>query len=437
MKVNYIIVGLLVLSQQMLAQQPTLFNYFPTNQSATFYGQAQIDGIIATSNDWIAAFDTSGNCAGASQIIVNSGIAYINLVIYGDDPTSTTIDEGISGTEDFYLKIYDYSNGIYIDFPSSNNVNSFSGWTNTNGAPLPTYSNIGTIYNFINTFSVTLSLNINICENDQPIQLYGGAPSGGFYSGNYVSAGFFDPTISGPGNHIIQYNYNGSIAIDTVNVFELADATLVTSGPFCDSDSSVNLISLTNGGLYAGSGVISNVFYPSVVGAGSYWISYSLTDSNQCFQVVNNLIIVSPTPITPTIIQNGNLLECSTIGDNYIWYDANMNILQNSTNSTFSPLNSGDYYVEVFSNQCSNLSDSFTFSFISSLNEKTFHIHQYENKIEIIGLDFIAAHIFDTNASICISSNDKSINLCSLEKGIYFLRIDLNNKETYTFKFIK
>ena len=45
------------------------------------------------------------------------GIAYINLVIYGDDPTSTTIDEGISGTEDFYLKIYDYSNGIYIDFP--------------------------------------------------------------------------------------------------------------------------------------------------------------------------------------------------------------------------------------------------------------------------------------------------------------------------------
>ncbi len=437
MKVHCTIVGLLVLSQQMLAQQPTLFNYVPTNQSATFYGQAQIDGIIATSNDWIAAFDTSGNCAGASQIIVNSGIAYINLVIYGDDPTSTTIDEGISGTEDFYLKIYDYSNGIYIDFPSSNNVNSFSGWTNTNGAPLPIYSNIGTIYNFINTFSVNLSLNINICENDQPIQLYGGTPSGGFYSGNFVSAGYFNPTISGPGNHIIEYNYNGSIAIDTVNVFELADATLVTSGPFCDSDSSVNLISLTNGGLYAGSGVISNVFYPSVVGAGSYWISYSLTDSNQCFQFVNNVIVVNPTPITPTIIQNGNLLECSIMGDNYIWYDSNMNILQNSTNSTFTPLNNGDYYVEVFDNNCSNISDSFTFSFISSINEKTFHINQYENKIEIIGLDFVAAHIFDTNASICISSNDKSINLCSLEKGIYFLRVDLSNEETHTFKFIK
>ena len=114
-----------------------------------------------------------------------------------------------------------------------------------------------------------------------------------------------------------------------------------------------------------------------------------------------------------------------------------MNIIQNSTNSTFSPLSSGDYYVEVFSNQCSNLSDSFTFSFISSLDEKIFHIHQYENKIEIIGLDFIAALIFDINSSICASSNDKSIDLEFLEKGIYFLRVDLNNKETHTYKFIK
>ena len=226
MRFNSKIITFLIFSQQIMAQQPTLFNYVPTNQSATFYGQAQIDGIVATSNDWIVAFDTSGNCAGASQIIVNSGIAYINLVIYGDDATSTTIDEGINGTEDFYLKIYDYSNGIYIDFPSDNNVNSFNGWTNTNGAPLPAYSNIGTVYNFINTFSVNLSLNINICENDQPVQLTGGIPSGGFYSGNSVTAGYFNPNIAGPGSHIIEYNYNGSIAIDTVNVFGLADTTL-------------------------------------------------------------------------------------------------------------------------------------------------------------------------------------------------------------------
>lgn len=437
MKIHCTIVGLLIFSQQIIAQQPTLFNYVPTNQSATFYGQAQIDGIVATSNDWIAAFDTSGNCAGASQIIVNSGIAYINLVIYGDDATSTTIDEGINGTEDFYLKIYDYSNGIYIDFPSSNNVNSFSGWTNTNGAPLPAYSNIGTVYNFINTFSVNLSLNINICENDQPVQLTGGIPSGGFYSGNSVTAGYFNPNIAGPGSHIIEYNYNGSIAIDTVNVFGLADATLLTSGPFCDNDSSVNLISSTIGGIYSGSGVISNVFFPSSVGTGSYWISYSLTDSNQCSQVVNNLIIVNQSPNSPTIVQNGNLLECNTIGDNYIWYDSNMNIVQNSLNSTFNPLNNGDYYVEVFNNNCSNISDSFTFSFISSLNEKKSHIHQCENKIEIIGLDFITAYVFDINASICISSNKKSINLSSLKKGVYFLKIDLTNKETRTYKFMK
>ena len=146
-------------------------------------------------------------------------------------------------------------------------------------------------------------------------------------------------------------------------------------------------------------------FLPQLV-LFSYWISYSLTDSNQCSQVVNNLIIVNQSPNSPTIAQNGNLLECNTIGDNYIWYDSNMNIVQNSLNSTFNPLNNGDYYAEVFNNNCSNISDSFTFSFISSLRKKS-HIHQCENKIEIIGLDFITAYVFDINASICISSNNK------------------------------
>ena len=44
-------------------------------------------------DDWISAFDENGNLAGASQLIVNNGDAYINLVIYGDDATTSNIDE--------------------------------------------------------------------------------------------------------------------------------------------------------------------------------------------------------------------------------------------------------------------------------------------------------------------------------------------------------
>jgi len=99
---TYLIIGSLFISHVSMSQTPSLFNFTPTNLSGTMYGQAQINGVFCSSNDWIAAFDSSGVCAGASQIVVNSGIAYINLVIYGDDPT-TSVDEGITGNEDFYL----------------------------------------------------------------------------------------------------------------------------------------------------------------------------------------------------------------------------------------------------------------------------------------------------------------------------------------------
>ena len=93
MKNQIFIFMIVLLSLQSWAQQPPLFSFTPTNLSGTIYGQAQVDGIPATANDWIAAFDATGICCGASTLTINLGIAYINLVIYGDDATTPTIDE--------------------------------------------------------------------------------------------------------------------------------------------------------------------------------------------------------------------------------------------------------------------------------------------------------------------------------------------------------
>ena len=73
--------------------QPDEFGFIPNNASGTFYGQVTINGTPASGDDWVAAFDETGVCAGASQIVINNGIAYANLVIYGDDGTSTDIEE--------------------------------------------------------------------------------------------------------------------------------------------------------------------------------------------------------------------------------------------------------------------------------------------------------------------------------------------------------
>ena len=85
----------------------------------------------------------------------------INLVIYGDDPLTPLVDEGMSGSEDFYLKLWDASfNDIFI-YQSDTNVVSFNGWMNTNAAPLPNYNDPNVIYNFIISLGCTDSMAFN------------------------------------------------------------------------------------------------------------------------------------------------------------------------------------------------------------------------------------------------------------------------------------
>jgi len=111
----------------LTAKSQSNFSFTPTNSSATFYGQAQINGIPLTVNDTIAAFDASGNCCGASALQEYNGDAYINLVIYGDDATTLTIDEGMDGVEGFYLHLYDSSEDSILIYQSVDSIVAFPG----------------------------------------------------------------------------------------------------------------------------------------------------------------------------------------------------------------------------------------------------------------------------------------------------------------------
>jgi hypothetical protein len=135
------------------------FTWTPTNLSGLFQGQAEVAGTPTTSSDWIAAIDQNGNTAGATQIVVNAGIGYINLPIYGDDPTTSGIDEGMNAGEYFTLQLYDASTGTYRDYPTSASQFQFTQWASTNGTPIPGYDNASTVYNFLETVSDTINLN--------------------------------------------------------------------------------------------------------------------------------------------------------------------------------------------------------------------------------------------------------------------------------------
>ena len=198
---------ILCLSVGLAKAQPTEFNIFPTNASGTMYGQATINGFPATGDDWIAAFDMDGNCAGAAALVMNENIAYLNLPIYGDDATSPEIDEGISGGEGFTLWLWRASTNQILPYPNATNTESFSGWTNTNGAPIPGLDDVTMVYDF---FEENLPCDASIltegpfCADAESIELEA-ATSGGSWSGTGVISGSFNPSLLDPGTYLITY----------------------------------------------------------------------------------------------------------------------------------------------------------------------------------------------------------------------------------------
>jgi len=128
---------------------PETFTYTPTPTSGTLYGTIKVDGIMANGLDWIAAFDESGNCAGANSILMNGGVAYANLTIYGDDGTTNLIDEGMNVGDSFQLVLYDASEDVYITYLDDLGSDLLSGWENTYGAPIPAWNNPLYVFDFI------------------------------------------------------------------------------------------------------------------------------------------------------------------------------------------------------------------------------------------------------------------------------------------------
>ena len=114
----------------------------------------------------------------------------------------------------------------------------------------------------------------SMCIDHAPIQLTGGLPVGGTYTGAGVSNGWFDPIVAGPGTHSIRYEYSDSVscsgfATTNIVVNPLPVVNLWPQSPVCIDFGPVSLGGGTPaGGIYSGNGVTGNVFNPSVTGTG-------------------------------------------------------------------------------------------------------------------------------------------------------------------------
>gem|GEM_PF-6040282 len=127
-----------------VAAQTTVgpYTFQSTSSSGVIQGQAEISGAPAAAGDIAVAYDPQGVVAGAAEVIMNGGVAYINLVVYGDDATTAGVDEGMEPGDSFTLALWDASAGAELG------GTSVSGWQNTNGSPMPGLDNPSQVYSF-------------------------------------------------------------------------------------------------------------------------------------------------------------------------------------------------------------------------------------------------------------------------------------------------
>ncbi|HCA83717.1 MAG TPA: hypothetical protein DEP18_08005, partial [Flavobacteriales bacterium] len=153
--------------------------------------------------------------------------------------------------------------------------------------------------NFTNcTFTVTVNssptvsfvlADDNACVGDPLMSLTTGTPFGGIYSGTGVSGSAFNPATAGVGAHTITYtvtNGNGcsAFATDVMTVFANPTVTFTMSpASICYNAAPVSVSGGSPaGGTYTGSGIAAGVLTPTIGIVGTHTATYTVTNSNNC-----------------------------------------------------------------------------------------------------------------------------------------------------------
>ena len=124
---------------------------------------------------------------------------------------------------------------------------------------------------------------------------------------NYCNP-YDDPNIPGPPANPINGDHPPVITTAIILIIPYPDATITPVGNLCQNDPQITLTAHDPGGTWTGTGVVGNKFNPSIAGAGSHIIRYTITNSN-CSDADQITIIVAATPdatITPVKVLCSN-----------------------------------------------------------------------------------------------------------------------------------
>ncbi|PVY41678.1 Ig-like domain-containing protein [Pontibacter virosus] len=95
----------------------------------------------------------------------------------------------------------------------------------------------------------------------------------------------------------------------TVNALPVVSITSPVNDSYCTAQGSIPLTGNPTGGSFTVNGVTATSFNPSTLGAGSYTIIYTYTNSSGCTNTATKSVIVFPTPTVDAI---ANRTHCNT-----------------------------------------------------------------------------------------------------------------------------
>lgn len=229
----------------------------------------------------------------------------------------------------------------------------------------------------------------------------------------------------------------------TVNPIPVADfGTIDTS--YCDTDQNYTITNgFPAGGSYSGSGVLGNVFKPTMTGIGTFTLIYDVTDMNGCSDSDTISVSVYDTPTAPVITQNGaDLCVTMVAGMTYAWYE-NGTLISGATSNCYTAMNNGNYTCELIGDGgCAaessiyNLNDlglegnllDGSISVMPNPTKDWITISSNNNSVEF------EIKVIDEQGRVIMNSEKAAatfkINLGQYEKGVYFIHLIGENNQS-------
>ncbi|MBI3136522.1 MAG: gliding motility-associated C-terminal domain-containing protein [Bacteroidetes bacterium] len=177
--------------------------------------------------------------------------------------------------------------------------------------------------------AVTFSPLADVCENIAPFTLTGGSPAGGTYTGTGVSGSSFDPSIAGPGSHVLTYTYTDGVTSCTnsaTSTIVVLVSPTVTAGSSATTVCSGDLVTLNGTGAFSytwDNGVTDGVAFAPPVGTTTYTVTGTATNGCQNTSSVNITAQALPTvsfAAVPSFCTDGTaytLVEGTPAGGTY------------------------------------------------------------------------------------------------------------------------